>query len=100
MLSNTIDFELYLPELWVNDAALRQEARIPEGVTFKTKPQLALQMIRRAVDDGVPSGVVLTDSAYGSSGEFRAGVRTQGLHYAAGVAPCVREHVASADLPG
>lgn len=44
-----IDFELYLPESWTNDSARRQEARIPEDVTFKTKPQLAVQMIGRAV---------------------------------------------------
>ncbi|HYP21554.1 MAG TPA: IS701 family transposase [Chloroflexia bacterium] len=82
-----IDFELYLPESWANDSARRQEARIPEDVTFKTKPQLALQMIGRAVADGVPKGVVLADSAYGTSGDFRAQVRSLGLHYAVGVEP-------------
>jgi SRSO17 transposase len=80
-----IDFELYLPESWANDTARRQEARIPEDVAFKTKPQLAVQMIGRAVADGVPKGVVLADSAYGTSGEFRAQVRSLGLHYAVGV---------------
>jgi SRSO17 transposase len=80
-----IDFELYLPESWANDSARRQEARIPEDVTFKTKPQLAVQMIGRAVADGVPKGVVLADSAYGSSGDFRAQVRSLGMHYAVGV---------------
>jgi SRSO17 transposase len=82
-----VDFELYLPESWANDSARRQEARIPEDVTFKTKPQLALQMIGRAVADGVPKGVVLADSAYGTSGDFRAQVRSLGLHYAVGVEP-------------
>lgn len=82
-----IDFELYLPESWASDSSRRQEARIPEDVTFKTKPQLALQMIRRAVEDGVPKGILLADSAYGTSGEFRAGTRALGLHYAVGVDP-------------
>jgi SRSO17 transposase len=82
-----IDFELYLPESWAHDSARRQEARIPEDVIFKTKPQLAVQMIGRAVADGVPKGVVLADSAYGTSGEFRAQVRSLGLHYAVGVEP-------------
>jgi SRSO17 transposase len=82
-----IDFELYLPESWANDSARRQEARIPEDVTFKTKPQLAVQMIGRAVADGVSKGVVLADSAYGTSGDFRAQVRSLGLHYAVGVEP-------------
>ena len=82
-----IDFELYLPESWANDKARRKEARIPEAVQFQTKPQLALDMIRRAVAAGVPKGVVLADSAYGSSREFRAGVRAEDLHYAVGVDP-------------
>ena len=82
-----IDFELYLPESWANDTARRQEARIPEDVTFKTKPQLAVQMIGRAVADGVPKGVVLADTAYGTSGDFRAQVRSLGLQYAVGVEP-------------
>jgi SRSO17 transposase len=82
-----IDFELYLPESWANSTARRREARIPEDVTFNTKPQLALQMIRRAVEDDVPKGIVLADSAYGASGEFRAQIRSLGLHYAVGVKP-------------
>ena len=82
-----IDFELYLPESWANDPALRKQARIPPEIGFKTKPQLAVQMIRRAVEDGVPKGVVLADSAYGTSGEFRAQVRSLGLDYALGVDP-------------
>jgi SRSO17 transposase len=82
-----IDFELYLPEQWANDPARRTEARIPPEVTFKTKPQLALQMIERAVQDGVPQGVVLGDTGYGSSAEFRARLRSLGLHYALAVYP-------------
>jgi SRSO17 transposase len=82
-----IDFELYLPESWAHDSARRQEARIPPGIGFKTKPQLAVKMIGRAVEDGVPKGVVLADAAYGTSSEFRAQLRSLGLHYAVGVEP-------------
>jgi SRSO17 transposase len=82
-----LDFELYLPEGWANDEARRREARVPVDVSFKTKPQLALQMIDRAVQDGVPSGIVLGDTAYGSSSQFRAHLRALGLHYAVAVDP-------------
>ena len=82
-----LDFELYLPECWANDAARRREARIPADVAFKTKPQLALQMIERAVQDGVPPGLVLADTAYGTSSQFRARLRSLGLHYAVAVDP-------------
>ena len=82
-----IDFELYLPESWATDPLRRAEARIPDEVQFKTKPEIALEMIGRAVADGVPRGVVLADSAYGSSRDFRKRVRGLGLHYAVGVNP-------------
>lgn len=82
-----IDFELYLPETWTSDATLRNRARIPDALQFKTKPQLALDMLRRAVKDKVPKGVVLADAAYGTSSAFRREVRKLRLHYAVGVDP-------------
>lgn len=82
-----IDFELYLPRSWANVPARRREARIPDDVEFKTKPQLALDMMRRAVEDDVPIGVVLADAGYGTSSEFRQEIRNLGLHYAVGVNP-------------
>jgi SRSO17 transposase len=80
-----IDFELYLPRSWTDDPARRREARIPEDVEFKTKPQQALDMIRRAITAGIPTGTVLADCGFGDSNEFRDGVRALGLHYAVGV---------------
>jgi SRSO17 transposase len=82
-----IDFELYLPQCWANDMARRQEAQIPAHVGFKTKPQLGLEMVRRALDDDVPTGIVLADTAYGTSSDFRLELRSMGLHYAVAVDP-------------
>lgn len=48
-----IDRELYLPEEWCDDAARRDEAAIPEAVTFATKPALAGRMIGCALDAGL-----------------------------------------------
>jgi SRSO17 transposase len=80
-----IDFELYLPESWINDPIRRAETHIPADVAFKTKPEQALEMIGRAVEDGVPKGTVLADSAYGDNAEFRRGVRALDLDYAVGI---------------
>jgi hypothetical protein len=82
-----IDFALYLPESWTEDRARRQEARIPDDVSFATKTELALQLLRRAVDNGIPPGIVLADQAYGTSREFRKAVREMGLHYGVAVDP-------------
>ncbi len=82
-----IDAELYLPEEWAADLKRREIAKIPTEVRFKTKSELALEMIQRAVDDGVPGDVLLADGDYGRSHEFRATVRMLGFDYALGIHP-------------
>jgi SRSO17 transposase len=82
-----LDFELYLPTLWADDPRRRREARIPDSVTFKTKTALALEMIERAVRNGVPGDILLADSAYGDSTDFRNAVRKLGFDFAVGVLP-------------
>jgi len=80
-----IDMELYLPESWTSDATRRARARIPESIVFKTKVELALDLIARAVDNEVPGEIVLADSFYGRSHVFRDVVRVYGLDYAVAV---------------
>jgi SRSO17 transposase len=80
-----IAYRLYLPQDWADDEARRRKAHVPETVTFKTKPQIALDQIRAALAAGVSAGVVLADAAYGTNGEFRAGLTQMGVTYAVGV---------------
>lgn len=89
-----IDFELYLPKAWTEDAALREETRIPDEVGFKTKPELALQMIDRALEDRIPQGIVLADEGYGNSHEFRRALRARALDYAVAVSATTKVWVA------
>jgi len=80
-----IDFELYLPHTWTDDEDRRREARIPDDVRFKTKLELGLDMIDRALADGIPRGMVLADAAYGTSSKFRRELRKQDLPYGVAV---------------
>jgi SRSO17 transposase len=83
-----LDFELYLPQCWIEDQQRRSEAHIPDDVIFQTKVELALGMIERTVQAGLPGQVVLADSAYGDSTTFRNAVRyLWGLDFAVGVGP-------------
>jgi SRSO17 transposase len=66
-----IDRELYLPQGWCNDAARRAKAAVPTHVRFATKPALGLQMLRRAIDAGLPAQWVTADDAYGKDSKFR-----------------------------
>jgi SRSO17 transposase len=80
-----IDFALYLPKVWTDDPERRAKARIPEDVVFETKPELALDLIARALDNKLPGEIVLADAAYGESFKFRAAIRAFGLDYAVAV---------------
>src|SRR5438309_5385890 len=65
-----IAWRLYLPESWCQDAKRCQQAGVPEGVEFKTKPEIALAQIRQAVEQKLPPGVVLADAGYGNGTPF------------------------------
>jgi SRSO17 transposase len=71
----------YLPESWADDSARRQDAGVPAAVRFQTKPEIALDLIRQVLADGVSSAPVLGVEVYGTSGEFRWGLRRLGLEY-------------------
>lgn len=80
-----ISWRLYLPEEWARDQARRKAAGIPSTVEFESKPRIALEAIRRAVEEEVPRGVVLADEVYGSSREFREAVEGLNLRYSVAV---------------
>jgi SRSO17 transposase len=92
-----IAYRLYLPQEWVEDAARRKKARIPEEVTFKTKPQIAIEQIRAAVAAGVAPGVVLMDASYGSNSDLRHGVSMLALSYVAGIVPTIKVRAVAKD---
>lgn len=80
-----IAWRLYLPEIWAQDRKRRKETGIPREVPFATKPAIALQQIRKAVEEEVTTAPVLADAAYGNDGQFREGLTELGLEYVVGV---------------
>jgi SRSO17 transposase len=76
-----IDRRLFLPEEWAADRPRRQKAGVPAGVIFRTKPELALEMVADAAAAGVPFRWVTGDSVYGISPTFCQGVRALGKWY-------------------
>jgi SRSO17 transposase len=77
-----LDFELYLPRCWTDDAARRAEARIPDDIEFKSNIDLALAMIARAASAEIPGEIILADAAFGGSADFRNTVRMLGFDFA------------------
>ncbi len=91
-----MDRELYLPEHWISDAKRCAEATIPETVRFATKPQLARQMIERAIVAGVPFAWITGDAVYGNNRQLRVWIEQQDRHHILAVAG--NQHVWQCDF--
>jgi SRSO17 transposase len=76
-----LDRELYLPKAWIDDRTRCAEAGIGPEVPFRTKPELALAMLTRALDAGVPAGWVTGDEIYGQNAALRLALEEFGLAY-------------------
>lgn len=76
------DFRLYIPESWIEDRERCRRAHIPDEIGYEPKWCLALEMIERALDDGVPRGVVLADCDYGNKFVFRDTLTAWNVQYA------------------
>ncbi len=77
-----VDARLYLPERWVEDRARCRAAGVPEAVAFRTKPELALAMLRQARAWGhLQARWVTGDEVYGGNPAFRAGLEADGYWY-------------------
>jgi SRSO17 transposase len=66
-----IDRRLYIPDEWTSDRKRMWEAGVPEWEEFKTKPQLALRMIKEATKEGVAYRWVTGDCVYGDNRVIR-----------------------------
>lgn len=94
-----VGHRLYLPEPWINDMERRTKAGIPQDTIFKTKPEIALDLIRAAQAAGISPGTVLADAGYGNDSKFRDGVTALGLTYVVGIQTTLMLWKADAVLP-
>lgn len=69
---------------WSEDKTRRRKAGVPEEVSFRTKPPIALARIRRARERGIPGGVILTGAGYGTDTRFRTELAEMGMPSVAG----------------
>ena len=80
-----LDSDLFLPEKWADDPVRREEAGIPPEVKYRSKPQIALDQIRRALANGVRVAAWTFDEHYGQSYAFLDGLDALGQTYVAEV---------------
>jgi len=80
-----VAYRLYLPQDWASDSHRRRKTGVPEDVSFKTKPEIALEQIEAACEAGLARGVVLMDAGYGCNTNLRTSVSALALCYVAGI---------------
>src|SRR6202007_693019 len=80
-------YRFYLPQEWAADKKRRRKAGVPKEISFKTKPEIALEQIEAACRAGLARGVVLMDAGYGCNTALRTSISGLGLTYVAGILP-------------
>ena len=60
---------------------------MPKEISFKNKPEIALEQIDAACRAGLPRGVVLMDAGYGCNTDLRTSISALALTYVAGILP-------------
>jgi SRSO17 transposase len=101
--STLIDTRLYLPQKWIQDPERCRAAGVPESeVVFKSKADLAFEMVMQARQNGVRFHWVGVDGGYGKEPAFLRRLEDHGEVFVADVhkdqqiymedpAPCVPE---------
>lgn len=82
-----LDGELFLPEDWSADRERCRKAGIPDSMVYRPKWKIALELLDRAVANGVRLPFLTFDEGYGRIPEFHQELDKRGQQYVAEV-PC------------
>ena len=85
-----LGIELYFPEEWIRDDAFKQRRHargLPEDISFRAKPAIALELLSNAREASVPHACVGADADYGTHRSFRKQLRDWDEPYILGVGP-------------
>jgi SRSO17 transposase len=77
---------LYLPAAWTSDPERLKQARVPSTErAFKTKWQIALELLDEVRAEHLPHALVVADAGYGAVTEFREGLEQRQEPYVVGL---------------
>ena len=80
-----IDCRLYLPKEWTTNSKRCQSAGVPGDIEFKSKSQLALDIIRHARSTGIRYAWIGVDGGYGKKPLFLKALDNEGEQFVADV---------------
>jgi SRSO17 transposase len=78
-----------LPQNWAEDRERRRKAGVPEEISFKTKPEIALEHLRGICEAGVVCGVVPKNAGASAETHLCTNIAARGPSY---VVPRATEH--------
>jgi SRSO17 transposase len=76
-----LDNAVYLPRSWADAPERREAARVPPGVKYRTRPQIALNLLDRAAANGLRFGWVQFGMDYASDPQFLIKMEGRGYRY-------------------
>lgn len=82
-----LGWRLFVPQKWFEDGERAAEVKLPPDLTFRSKPELACELLDQVLGWGVPPLPLVTDSFYGDSYDFRQQLRQRQLKYVVTVEP-------------
>lgn len=75
-----VDFRLFLPREWAKDRTRRKKAGVPKAITYQTRHELALEMLR-STGGALPHGWIAGDDEMGRPAWFRKRLAGDGERY-------------------
>jgi SRSO17 transposase len=82
-----LGWRLFVPQKWFEDAERAAAVKLPPDLTFRSKPELACELLDQMLGWGVPPLPLVTDSFYGDSYDFRQQLQQRQLKYVVAVEP-------------
>jgi len=76
-----LGWALYLPADWIDDPERCRRAKVPAGTRFRTKHELALELVDTICEWRIDTAPVLGDQAYGDSTELRLALAEREMTY-------------------
>jgi SRSO17 transposase len=91
-----LQWRLFLPEEWADDAERRRKTVIPQDLGHREKWLLALDVLDELADWGRTPPLVVADAGYGQNARFRAALTDRAIPYVVAVRPNITAHHADA----
>ncbi|MFF3501169.1 IS701 family transposase [Streptomyces sp. NPDC003247] len=80
-----LNWRLFLPREWADDAVRRERTAVPKEVGHREKWRLALDALDELAGWHLVPPVVVADAGYGQNADFRAGLAARDIAYVVGI---------------